>query len=137
MEFEITHQPREEARDAIGAGLRAYNKLHLGEFEWTALDVYARDPQGPVVGGLIGYFALGWLTIHVLWVEEGHRGQGLGSAILKKAEDEALRNGCHGAVLDTLSFQAPAFYEKRGYVRIGMVEDYIGGCRRFFLQKRL
>jgi hypothetical protein len=36
-----------------------------------------------------------------------------------------------------LPVQAPAFYEKRGYVRVGVVDDYRGGVQRIFMQKRL
>lgn len=52
-------------------------------------------------------------------------------------EDAAIEKGCHSAILDTMSFQAPAFYEKRGYVRIGVVDGYPGGSERIFMRKRL
>jgi GNAT superfamily N-acetyltransferase len=61
---------------------------------------------------------------------------GVGTKILNAAENAANENGCSGAILDTLSFQAPAFYEKRGYVRLGVVEGYWGGAQRIFLEKR-
>ncbi len=60
----------------------------------------------------------------------------MGSSILKAAEDAAIERGCHAAVLDTLSFQAPDFYGKRGYIRVGAIEGYRGGVQRIFMQKR-
>ena len=39
-------------------------------------------------------------------------------------------------IVDTLSFQSPAFYEKHGYIRIGTVDDYRGGVQQIFMQKR-
>jgi hypothetical protein len=42
-----------------------------------------RDAAGQVVGGLPGEFAFGWLSIHVLWIEERIRGSGLGTTILE------------------------------------------------------
>jgi GNAT superfamily N-acetyltransferase len=88
-------------------------------------------------GGLIGEFALRCLSIQVLWLEEHLRGQGIGSSILKAAEDAAVKNGCEFATLDTMSFQAPMFYQKHGYVRVGAVEGYPGGAQKIFMRKSL
>ena len=44
-----------------------------------------------------------------------------------RAEAEAVRNGCTHATLDTLDFQAEDFYRKRGYERIGVIENYVLG----------
>jgi GNAT superfamily N-acetyltransferase len=135
--IEITTEAQQESRDVIARGLQAFNARHLGEYQWTALDVYVRDPGGHVIAGLIGDFALGWLEIHGLWVAEDLRGSGLGSDILNAAEKAAVERGCRAVILDSLSFQAPAFYEMRGYVRIGTVDDYRGAAQKIFMQKRL
>ena len=134
---EVAQEVQAESREVIARGLREFNGRHLGQYEWTGLDVYVRDADGHVVGGLIGDVALGWFSIHALWVMEGLRGSGLGTEILNAAEIAATKSGCRAAILDTLSFQAPAFYEKRGYVRVGVVDDYRGGVQRIFMQKRL
>jgi GNAT superfamily N-acetyltransferase len=134
--LKVVQEAQAESREVIARGLREFNRRHLGQYDWTDLDVYVRDADGQVVAGLIGDVALGWFSIHALWVMEGLRGSGLGTDILKTAELAAIEGGCHAAILDTLSFQAPAFYEKRGYVRIGVVDDYRGGVQRIFLQKR-
>ena len=57
--------------------------------------------------------------------------------MLAMAEQEALRRGCHHAHLDTLDFQAPAFYEKLGYTLWGTLEDLPLGHQRYFYQKEL
>jgi GNAT superfamily N-acetyltransferase len=137
LKIEMTQQVQPESRDVIARGLRAFNARHLGNYEWADLDVYVRNLDGQVVGGLIGDIALGWLSIHALWVTEDLRGTGMGTEILRTAENAALRSGCRAAILDTLSFQAPGFYEKHGYVRVGIVDDYRGGVQRIFMQKRL
>jgi GNAT superfamily N-acetyltransferase len=137
LNLEVTQMVQPESRDVIARGLREFNARHLGDHTWTDLDVYVRDVDGQIVAGLIGDSHLGWLSIHALWVEEGLRGSGLGTDILNAAENAAIKSGCHAAILDTLGFQAPGFYEKRGYVRIGIVDDYRGGTQRIFMQKRL
>jgi GNAT superfamily N-acetyltransferase len=137
LTVEVALEVHAESREVIARGLREFNSHHLGNFEWTGLDVYVRDGDGQVVGGLIGDVALGWFSIHALWVVEGLRGSGLGTDILNAAEAAAIKRGCRAAILDTLSFQAPTFYEKRGYVQVGVVDDYRGGVQRIFMQKRL
>ena len=96
-----------------------------------------RDGDGRVIAGLVGEFAFGWLSVHVLWVEQSFRGCGIGTRILSAAEKAASERGCHAAILDTMSFQAPAFYEKHGYVRAGVVDGYPGGAQRIFMRKEL
>ena len=135
--FEVTNEVQPDSRDVIGRGLREFNARHLGAYEWTDLDVYVRDLGGQVVGGLIGDIALGWFSIHALWVDEGFRGSGIGTDILRMAENAAIKRGCRATILDTLTFQTPVFYEKRGYIRFGVVDDYRGGVQRIFMQKQL
>ena len=137
LNIEVTHEVQPDLRDTIARGLRAFNARHLGNYEWSDLDVYVRDLDGRVIGGLIGDIALGWLAIHAIWVTEELRGAGVGTEILRTAETAAMKTGCRAVILDTLSFQAPDFYEKRGYVRVGIIDDYRGGTQRIFLQKKL
>jgi GNAT superfamily N-acetyltransferase len=128
---------QQESREAVIRGLYQFNTRHLGIYEWLGLDVYVRNTEGRVIGGLVGDTALGWFTIHALWVEDECRRAGVGSAILRAAEEAAIRRGCCAAVLDTLSFQAPVFYERCGYTRVGVIDEYYGGMQRIFMQKRL
>ena len=65
------------------------------------------------------------------------RGQGLGTRLLALAEEEGIKRGCISAFLDSLSFQAPDFYLKRGYEIWGELKDLPVGHRRIFLQKKL
>jgi ribosomal protein S18 acetylase RimI-like enzyme len=63
--------------------------------------------------------------------------KGLGSKLLQTAEAEAIRRGCKHAHLDTLDFQAPGFYLKKGYQVFGELQDLPPGHRRIFLRKDL
>ncbi len=56
---------------------------------------------------------------------------------MQAAENEALARGCHGAYLDTFSFQAPDFYQKLGYEIYGKLDDFPKGHCRYFLRKKL
>ena len=53
------------------------------------------------------------------------------------AEEIARARGCIGIRLDTMSFQAPAFYRRLGYSEFGRIEDYPPGHTRLWFMKRL
>ena len=65
------------------------------------------------------------------------RGRGLGRALLAAAEDEARRRGCRTIVLETHSFQAPSFYSKLGYTKVGEAVDTPIGFTEVKFQKHL
>jgi uncharacterized protein (DUF924 family) len=56
---------------------------------------------------------------------------------MQAAEDYALKRGCIAATLETTSFEARPFYEKRGYEVFATLDDYPPGHSKFFLRKRL
>ena len=56
---------------------------------------------------------------------------------MEQAEAIAHTRGCMGVWLDTFSFQARAFYEKRGYKVFGTIDDYPPGQSRFWMKKLL
>ena len=71
------------------------------------------------------------------FLPEGLRRGRLGSRILALAEEEARRRGCARAVLSTLHFQAPAFYQKRGWEVAARIECDPPGHTRFYMTKKL
>ncbi|KVL86330.1 GNAT family N-acetyltransferase [Burkholderia stagnalis] len=126
------------ARDAISRKLNAFNDAITGQPDNTALDLYVTDPHtGEVLGGLVGRTSLGLFFVDLLYVPESLRKDGLGSRLLKDAEAEAKRRGCARAVLYTITFQAPAFYEKHGYRVFGEVPCEPAGAARVFMVKAL
>jgi GNAT superfamily N-acetyltransferase len=57
------------------------------------------------------------LNVHDIAVLAGHRGQGVGQALLLAAEDHALSRGCCKLTLEVLSGNAPAMasYKRFGF----------------------
>jgi hypothetical protein len=53
------------------------------------------------------------------------------------AEAYARERGGHMVVLDTHSFQARPFYERRGYEVFATLDDFPRGHQKFFLKKKL
>ena len=90
-----------------------------------------------MIGGLWGRTVYDWLFVELLFVPDALRGRGVGSEVMKRAEDEALTRGCHSAWLDTFEFQARGFYERLGYICFAELRDYPAGVTRYFMKKAL
>lgn len=102
------------------------------------LQVWALDPAGALAGGLVGHTWTTWLHVTYLWVDERHRGTGLGSRLLAHAERVARdERGCASVRLETWDFQAPEFYRKQGYEVVCVIPDYPPGITEYTLTKRL
>lgn len=139
MHLSITHAVTAQEKEELLTGLRAYNAqfLDLSTFSGN-IGVYVRDEIGTMLGGLIGVRKGDWLNIDFLWVSDTVRGTGVGSQLIKTAEDEARRKGCKHALVDTVSFQARPFYEKQGYQLQMSLQDYpYPGMQRHYLAKAL
>jgi GNAT superfamily N-acetyltransferase len=133
----IGAEPPEAVRESVLDGLRRYNRRHADPPDFRPLALGARDGDGSLVGGLVGETGWQWLHVDLLWVDEGHRGRGIGRRLLRAAEAEAAQRGCRFVYLDTFEFQARQFYEHEGYSIFGLQEDYPPGSRRYYFRKAL
>jgi ribosomal protein S18 acetylase RimI-like enzyme len=96
-----------------------------------------KDDSGNIVAAANGHTWGGCCHILHLWVHESKRRQGLGRALLQAVEDEAIRRRCAQSLVVTHSFQAPAFYERHGYVRLASIPDYPQGHAQHVYLKQL
>jgi GNAT superfamily N-acetyltransferase len=136
--IEISDQPNPEAERILGSGLSAFNEAINGFNDRRPLTVLIKDPvSGQVLGGISGKTALGIASLDLFHLPSHLRGEGIGRQLLHKFEEEARRRGCANAMLYTLSFQAPGFYEKHGWVRFGEIPCMPAGSSRVFLTKPL
>ncbi|RDJ20905.1 GNAT family N-acetyltransferase [Bosea caraganae] len=117
-------------------GLRGYNRDKLGKVIFKEVAVTLREGDD-IVGGVVGQVWCGWLFIQLFWIDEAFRGGDRGTELIGKLEDEARAVGATHAYVDTFSFQAPGFYEKRGYRIFGELENFPVGHSRFWLTKAL
>ncbi len=122
----------------VGEGLRRYNAEQSGVDDSRSLAVVVSDPDtNEILGGITGRTSLGLLFIDLVFLPDELRGGGLGSRILKLAEDEGRRRGCRAAMLYTISFQAPRFYERHGWRVFGEIACDPPGTSRIFMTKTL
>ncbi|MFF7240415.1 GNAT family N-acetyltransferase [Streptomyces collinus] len=145
--FRIEAEVDKGRRDLLRSRLRAANTAASpvlaalrgtpGERE-VPLHVWALDPAGDLAGGLVGHTWTSWLHVTYLWVDARHRGAGLGTHLLARAERIArTTRGCTASRLETWDFQAPAFYTKQGYDVVCVIPDYPPGITEYTLTKRL
>ena len=131
--------PLPEHRAAVLDRLVAFSDPRAGARDWPehplCLAIHGAD--GAVAGGLWGRFYYDWLFIELIFVPEDRRGQDLGSALLAMAEAQARDWGAIGVWLDTFSFQALGFYQRKGFSVFGEIADYPAPHRRFFLSKQI
>ncbi|HWK47678.1 MAG TPA: GNAT family N-acetyltransferase [Stellaceae bacterium] len=134
----LTDAPDAQAIAAIGEGLSAYNLTKAGYQDHRPLAVLIADPvTKATVGGLLGRTSLGLFFVDIFFLPEQSRIRGLGSRILRQAEDEARRRGCGAVLLYTITFQAEGFYARNGYEVLGRVECDPPGHTRIVMTKRL
>lgn len=114
-----------------------FNDDTTGARDGRALAAFLRGPDGALRAGLAGHTWGGCAEIKLLWVREAERRSGLGSRLLRAAEDEARARGCTRIVLSTHSFQAPGFYRRHGYAECGRVDGYPHGHAQIYLAKTL
>jgi GNAT superfamily N-acetyltransferase len=134
----VSDAPDAEAVALISDGLDRFNLDESGVEDRRPLAVLAKDPaSGRVVGGLLGRTSLGLLFVDLFYLPPELRGSGLGTEILRRAEDEGRVRGCRAGALYTISFQAPGFYQRNGWRVFGEIPCDPPGTSRVFMTKSL
>ena len=133
----MNYNPTEKEIDFVNYALQKFNNEKVGPDNHELLNIVEYDTQGRIIAGILGGTYWGWLHIDILWVDENHRKQALGTQLLKAAENEAIKRGCHSIHVDTMSWQAPEFYKKHGYEIISELNDIPNGNKKYHLIKKL
>ena len=134
--MEFLTNPTDEQIAAIEHGLDDYNATTASARSTTVIKAVFVE-SGMVVAGILATAYWGKLHIRILWVHPDYQLKGLGSRLMDWMEERGRELRCTSALVDTMSFQAPAFYERRGYRRFGVSEGYEGGASRHYFEKEL
>ena len=120
----------------LGARLTRFNEVQAGPLHTRHIALTVRDEHRDVIAGLTAEIFWNALYVHLLWVDEQHRGQGYGKSLLYRAEALAVETSCEYVYLSTFEFQAPEFYSRHGYSVIGELSGVPRGFRRQWFCKR-
>lgn len=124
----------EAQSDAVHEKLRDYNRRFMdGGRDYN----FHIEAEGEIVAGIVAASTGDTLEVEFLFVAESRRGQGLGRALLERAETAACRDGVQRVLLNTYSFQAPGFYPKMGYTLLGRIDPCFGAHSQYFYGKEL
>ena len=138
MNIDFTLSPSESDISVIYNGLVEFNTPNYPNRDKNDFGLFVRDQSGNAIGGLTGQMFLTSLHIKYLWLSESIRGNGIGSELIQRIEQEAIRCGVCNVYLDTFTFQAPKFYEHLGYIEVGRYTDFpLGGVDKIFYQKSI
>lgn len=137
--YEITEAADPDAAYMpIWGPLLRFNEASVGEAKGEPFALVVTKPGADqVAGGLWALSLWGSFYIGLVVAPEGARGQGLGSALMARAEAEARRRGCRQMWLDTYAFQAAPFYERLGFEVFGRIDGPAPMFPRVFMQKLL
>ena len=116
-----------KTKKAVLDGLIGYNTEKMGKQKYKRFAVSLRAGR-KTVGGIVGEVWTTVLFIQLFWIEQKLRGKDFGTKLIKAIEDEAKRFGATHAYVDTMSFQAPGFYETvPGHASAGRQDAGHGG----------
>jgi GNAT superfamily N-acetyltransferase len=133
----LTDAPDPCLKSILEDGLSSYNAEQVGQRDARPLAVTMRDSEtGALDGGLLGRTSMGLFFLDLFYLPERARRAGIGGAMLRMAEVEAVQRGCRAATLVTVNFQAPAFYARHGWEVFGRIPS-MPGVERIFMRKAL
>lgn len=121
----------------LGNLIRSYNQSKRELSKSEPLNIYVEDEQGNLLAGMSAETFGNWLEIEYLYVSEDLRGEGIGSEILNRAEQEARERKCKYSFVNTFQFQAPDFYKKHGYKEVFTLKEYPYTGERYYYTKDL
>ena len=137
MEIVFEFEPSEKDLTFLEQKLLNFNCSKVENYSYENLLIKALGKDDSIIAGIHVQIGGGWLYVAGLWVDENHRGRGVGKKLLSLAEKTASEKKCLGIYLYTYSFQNPRFYEKSGYSIFGKLEEFCVEHTKYFMKKRL
>jgi len=147
MKIEEIFDPTKEQLEAVNYELRTFNqttnpvyweKISKKENEPYSLNIFSYDENENITGGLFGVIQFKWLKVEIMAVKKELRGTGIGSTLLKHAEEIAKKKDCQYVYVDTMEFQGVDFYKNQDYEVVGTIKDWDShGHSKFFMVKKI
>ena len=135
--FEIQSGDEDDA-EYIDDKLVEYNWSQVPavhDFEYIGRKIQGNHDE-PLAAGFAGVNFWNIAFVEMLWVDEPHCNQGIGSCLLSDIEREAKKNGACIVMIDARDWNVD-FFKKLGYTVYCTIEDYPNGYSKYKLRKRL
>ena len=127
----------EDDAEVILNGLNAYSEAYEQEPETVDFEKKLVDRDGHFVGGVIADADKGEIgSVDALYVEEPLRLQGLGTCLLREAENFAKENGASMVITNAGDWNV-GFFKKNGYLIRGELKDVPKGHNCYELYKMI
>ena len=136
-DIELRSEWDAELESFLAERIYDFNSQVTGLFDGKPFVASIEDDSDRLVAGATGHTWGGTCQVTYLWVDELHRGRGLGRALLHAVESEARLRRCAQVILFTHTFQAPGFYERLGYSRKAAIPNYPSGHAQLLYVKQL
>ncbi len=127
-----------ELKKHIDEGFRQY------AIQCTGINGRAHEPisfelydQDNLIGCVVVELFWGQLHIKYLIVEPNYRGLGWGRKLMEYALNFGQEHGCDFAFVETMSFQAPRFYQNLGFEVELKRDGYARDVSFYYLRKDL
>ena len=117
MKFQIQQNKlHDEVKKKIfdGFGRQAIESTGINGLEEDQISFEIFNAQ-KFVGAIVVQPFWGQLHIKYLFVEKHYRGQGIARELMNHALEFGKQRDCNFAFVETMSFQAPEFYQKMGF----------------------
>ncbi|MBS0296862.1 MAG: GNAT family N-acetyltransferase [Proteobacteria bacterium] len=137
LQVEARHDLSPDEVDALEDRLYDHNSTATGRADAQGIGFVIRDGDGRLVGAAAGYTWAGTSELKQMWVDAAHRGHGYARDLLDAFITEAARRGVRRIWVQSHDFQAPALYEKVGFVRMAEFEGWPDGHTNVILCKTL
>jgi len=139
MKFQIQqHKLRDEVKKRIfdGFGSHATESTGINGLNEEPISFEIFDGTEFVGAIVVQPF---WEQLHIkyLFVEKNYRGQGIARQLMNRALEFGIKCGCQFAFVETMSFQAPEFYQKMGFTIEFSRPGYAENTTFHYLKKSL
>ena len=136
MLIEVVTEPGVDDMATVERGMRASERtVTSGGSNDIRVGAFARSAENRIVGGVNASVGGSGLEIDALWVDDAHRGNGVGAKLLSGVEDFARSHGAGIAFLTTVDGRD--FYEENGYTVYAQLNGPKTKAARYHMKKDL
>lgn len=104
--------------------LNNYTKETVPALQHEQIDISFIYQEGDqILGRIVGFIHWNYLQIELFFVAKDTQGQGVGTKLLAHVEKIAREKQLAYILLETMSFNAPRFYEKNGFSILSTIQN--------------